>query len=327
MSRVYITRRIFDEAIALLEQAGLAYDHNVADTPLTSSQIRKEAAEAEALVCLLTDRIDAELMAALPDLKVVANVAVGYDNIDVSAASSRGILVTNTPDVLTECTADLTFALLLAAARQIVAADHYMRSGQFQGWELFQPHLGVDVYGKTLGIVGLGRIGAAVARRGALGFGMQVIYTANHPRPQLEKELNARLVPFPQLLEQGDFVSIHTPLTPKTHHLFTMDEFAQMKPTSILINTARGPIVDEADLVQALDEGVIGGAALDVFEEEPQMHPGLARLTGRTVVVPHIGSATVETRRRMSLMAVQNAISVLHGRPAPNAVNPEVWQP
>jgi len=266
-------------------------------------------------------------MDSLPDLKVVANVAVGFDNIEVPAASRRGILVTNTPDVLTECTADLTFALLLALARRIVDADQYMRAGRFQGWELFQPHLGVDVYGKTLGIVGLGRIGAAVARRGALGFGMEIVYTANGRRLELEKELSARFVSFDELLARSDFVSIHTPLTSQTRHLFTLTQFAQMKPTAFLINTARGPIVKEADLVQALNERLIGGAALDVFEAEPHLHPGLVELTGRTVVVPHIGSATVETRRRMSVMAVQNAIAVLQGQLPPNAVNPEVWSP
>lgn len=326
MSRLLITRRIFGEAIAVLDKSDIEYLHNEADTPLQTWQIHETAPDAEALICLLTDKIDADLMDGLPKLKVISNVAVGYDNIDVKAASERNIIVTNTPDVLTDCTADLTFALLLSVARNIVAADGYMRSGQFKGWELFQPHLGTDVHGKMLGIVGMGRIGAAVARRASLGFRMQVIYTDAASRPELESELGARRVSFSELLEQSDFLTIHTPLTSQTRHLFSLREFEQMKRSAFIINTARGPIIKEVDLVKALEEGLIRGAALDVFEHEPEIHAGLARLRDRLVVVPHIGSATFETRRRMSVMAAENSIAALQGTIPPNALNPEAWQ-
>ena len=320
MAKIVITRKIFDEAIALLNEANLEYEHNQADMPLRLPEMQAQLVEAEAIVCLLTDRIDAQVMDAAPRLKIIANVAVGYDNIDVAAATERGIIVTNTPDVLTECTADLTFALLLAAARRIVDADAYMRAGKFEGWELFQPHLGVDVYGKTLGIVGMGRIGTAVARRAALGFNMNVIYTANSLKPEAERELGAQLVSFPDLLSQSDFITIHTPLTPQTHHLFQLNEFRQMKPSAILINTARGPVVKEADLVQALEQGLIAGASLDVYEEEPKAHSGLAQLP-QVVMLPHIGSATTETRRQMAVMAAQNVVAVLGGVRPLNPVN------
>lgn len=319
MTQILIARKIFDEAVALLVEAGLDYWHNEADAPLSLPEMQARAAEAEAIICLLTDRIDAQVMDAAPRLKIIANVAVGYDNVDVAAATERGIIVTNTPDVLTECTADLTFALLLAIARRIVEADAYMRAEKFEGWELFQPHLGLDVYGKTLGIVGLGRIGTAVARRAALGFNMNVLYSSS-PKPKVEQELGAQHVSFPDLLRQSDFVSIHTPLTPQTRHLFTLNEFRQMKETAVLINTSRGPIVKEADLVQALEQGLIAGAGLDVYEAEPKAHPGLARLP-QVVMVPHIGSATTETRRRMAVMAAQNVVKVLGGERPLNSVN------
>ena len=320
MTQISITRKLFDEAISLIDEAKLDYWHNEADTPLSLPVIQEQVAEAEAIICLLTDRIDVEVMDAAPHLKIIANVAVGYDNIDVAAATERGIIVTNTPDVLTECTADLTFALILATARRIVEADAYMRGGKFKGWELFQPHLGLDVYGKTLGIVGMGRIGTAVARRAALGFKMNVLYTANSLKTEGERELGAKLVSFPDLLSQSDFITIHTPLTPQTHHLFRLNEFRQMKPSAILINTARGPIVKEADLVQALEQGLIAGAGLDVYEDEPKAHPGLTQLP-QVVMVPHIGSATTETRRRMAVMAAQNVVAVLGGQEPINPVN------
>ncbi|MFQ5397985.1 MAG: 2-hydroxyacid dehydrogenase [Anaerolineae bacterium] len=320
MPEIIITRKIFRDAIALLDGAGLDCWHNEVNEPLSLSEMQTRVTGAEAIICLLTDKIDARVMDAAPHLKIIANVAVGYDNIDVTAATERGIIVTNTPGVLTECTADLAFALLLAVARRLVEADAYMRAGKFTGWELFQPHLGVDVYGKTLGIVGMGRIGTAVARRAALGFGMKVLYTSNGRKETAERELGARFVSFDELLRRSDFVSIHTPLTPQTRHLFTLAEFRQMQRHAILINTARGPIVKEADLVQALEQGLIGGAGLDVFEEEPKAHPGLAALPNM-VMVPHIGSATMETRRRMAIMAAENAVAVLAGNDPLNPVN------
>ena len=320
MTRILITRRIFAAATALLAEAGLDYWHNEADTPLSLPEMSPRLTAAEAIISLLTDKIDAPVMDAAPQLKIIANVAVGYDNIDVAAAMERGILVTNTPGAMTECTADLALALILAVARRIVEADAFMRAGQFTGWELFQPHLGVELVGKTLGIVGMGRIGTAVARRAALGFNMNVLYTANSSKPEAEQKLGVKRVGFSDLLRQSDFISVHTPLTPQTRHLFTLDAFRQMKPSAIFINTARGPVVKEADLVQALQAGLLAGAGLDVYEAEPLAHPALASLP-QVVMLPHIGSATTETRRRMAMMAAQNVAAVLGGERPLHPVN------
>ena len=319
--KVLITQKIYDGAVTLLDEAGLPYHYNDSDETLAPEALQALAAEATALVCLLPNRIDTAVMDAAPYLKIIANVAVGYDNIDVAAATERGIIVTNTPDVLTETTADLAFALLLAIARRVVEADAYMRAGKYTRFALFPEMLGVDVYGKTLGIVGLGRIGTAVARRGALGFGMKVIYTANNHKEAAEEALGAQRVTFPELLAESDFISINVPLTPQTRYLFTLAEFRQMKPSAFIINTARGPIIKEADLVAALAQGLIRGAALDVFEEEPLMHPGLAQFHDRLIVTPHIGSASVETRQNMSLLAVRNVLAVLSGKRPLTPVN------
>lgn len=321
MPDVLITRRTFPAVLELFERAGLTYDHNAADTPLSPAELAARLQDARALMPLLTDRVDAALLGAAPLLEIVANVAVGYDNVDVAAATARGIVVSNTPGVLTEATADLTMALLLAAARRLPEADAYTRAGRFQGWELFQPHLGLDVGGQTLGIAGMGRIGRAVARRAALGFNMPILYTNRSPVPAVEAELGARRVGLDTLLRESDFVSLHLPLTPETRHLIGAPQLALMKPTAILINTARGPIVDEAALVAALESGALAGAALDVYEEEPALHPGLLALHRHMVLVPHIGSATTRTRERMSLTAAANVVAVLGGGEAPNAVN------
>lgn len=327
MSQVFITQTIDPQTLQQLDQAGISYRYRDETTPLPTDDLVQTVAEAdvEGIVCLLTDQIGAQLMDAAPRLKVIANVAVGYDNINLAAATERGIVVTNTPDVLTETTADLAFALLLALARKVVAADAHMRAGKYQKFQLFPPNLGVDVYGKTLGIVGMGRIGTAVARRGALGFDMPVLYTARSDKKTAERELGARHVSFAQLLQESDFVSINAPLTPETHHMFTLEAFRQMKPTACLINTARGPLVKEADLVQALEQGLIGGAALDVFEEEPKMHPGLAKFRDNLIVTPHIGSASVATRQQMARMAVANVIAALTNEQPPHMLNPEAW--
>lgn len=325
MPQVCVTQSIFPEAIDLLEAEDFLYAYHENDQALAPQDLKEAVKACEGLICLITDKIDGDLMDHAPNLKVIANVAVGYDNIDVDAASERGIVVTNTPDVLTETTADLTFALLLAAARRIPEADAYMRSGQFKEFKLHQPQIGVDVYGKTLGIVGMGRIGTAVARRGALGFGMKVIYTANSPKPEVEKEFGARQVTFPEILKESDFISINTPATPETHHMFTLKEFEQMKRSAFLINAARGPIVKEDDLAEALESELIQGAGVDVFEREPLIDPKLAQLKKHVVVAPHIGSASVETRRNMSLMAARNVVAALQGQCPPNALNPEVW--
>ncbi len=321
MPDVLITRRTFPAVLDLFERAGLTFDHNAADEPLAPAELAARLQGARALMPLLTDRVDAALLDAAPSLEIVANVAVGYDNVDVAAATARGVVVSNTPGVLTEATADLTMALLLAAARRLPEADAYTRAGRFQGWELFQPHLGLDVGGQTLGIAGMGRIGRAVARRAALGFDMPILYASRSPVPAVETELGARRVDLETLLRESDFVSLHLPLTPQTHHLIGAPQLALMKPTAILINTARGPIVDEAALVAAIESGVIAGAALDVYEEEPAVHPGLLALHRHMVLVPHIGSATTRTRERMSLTAAANVVAVLGGGKAPNALN------
>lgn len=278
-------------------------------------------ATADALICLLTDPIGSQLLDQSPRLQIVANVAVGYENIDIAAAEERGIVVTNTPDVLTESTADHTFALLLSAARRIAEADAAVRNGEFPSWGLQQPLTGIDVHGKTLGIVGMGRIGAAVARRGHHGFGMPVLYHSRTPKPDLESELDAVRVSFKQLLEQSDFVCVHVPLTPETRHLFDADAFARMKPTAVLINPARGAVLDEAALVDALKAHAIAGVGLDVFEQEPSVHPNLLELHEHVVLTPHLGSATEETRVAMGDIAVDNVLAVLAGEPPITPVN------
>lgn len=319
--RVVVTQKIYDGAMNLFGQGDFHVDYHESDVPMGVEALKTAVSNADGIVCLLTDKITAEVMDAAPNLKVIANTAVGYDNIDVPAATERGIIVTNTPDVLTETTADLAFALILAIARRIPEADAYMRAGKYHRFEIFPEMVGVDVYGKTLGIVGMGRIGTAVARRAALGFSMRVLYTSNHVNETAEKEFGAQKAPFDQLLNESDFISINTPLTPETRHMFTLTEFEQMKSTACLVNTARGPIVKESDLVQALNDGLIRGAALDVFEKEPEMAPGLAQIKDRLVVAPHVGSATIETRQQMALLAVKNAIAALTGNQPPNAVN------
>ncbi|BAS26935.1 2-hydroxyacid dehydrogenase [Limnochorda pilosa] len=325
MSRVFITQRIYPEGVRILEQAGIPHQMRPDENPLPTADLIEQARGVEALITLVTDRIAEDVFQALPELRIVANVAVGYDNIDLSAATRHGVVVTNTPDVLTEATADMAFALMLAAARRIPEADRFVREGRWHGWTLMQEQMGVDLYGRTLGIFGMGRIGAAMARRAHHGFGMRILYTNRSAAPAgLEQELQAERVPFERLLSESDFVSIHAPATPETRHVFTADAFRRMKPTAILVNTARGPLVDEAALVNALRSGEIAGAGLDVFEEEPQVHPGLLELTERVALAPHLGSATLETRTRMCVMAAENVREFLQGRRPANAVNPEV---
>ncbi|MCX7795189.1 MAG: D-glycerate dehydrogenase [bacterium] len=320
--KVYITRRIPEPGIEMIRK-----EHEVEINPYDRVLTREELLQAvkgkDGILCLLTDKIDAELFdAAGPQLKVVSNYAVGYDNIDVNEATKRGIVVTNTPGVLTETTADLAWALILSTARRIVEADKFTRAGKYQGWApmLF---LGQDVYGKTLGIIGMGRIGQAVARR-AKGFNMKVLYNDIRRIPEeLEKELNATFVSLDELLEQSDFVSLHTYLSPETYHLINEERLKKMKKTAYLINTARGPIIDETALVRALKEGWIAGAGLDVYEFEPKLVPGLAECEN-AVLLPHIASASVETRTKMATMAAENLLAVLAGKVPPNPVNPEV---
>lgn len=320
--RVFITKRIFPEAVQLLEK-GFEVDYNGTDRVLTAGEIIERARGCQAIISQLTDRLDAGVIGQLEGVRIIANVAVGYDNIDVAAATARGIAVTNTPGVLTETTADFAFALLLAAARRIVEAHAFVRSGQWRTW-IIDLLAGQDVHGATLGIFGLGRIGAAVARRGR-GFGMRILYCDEQPAPpELERELDARRVSKEELLRESDFVSLHVPLTPATRHLIGRAELARMKPTAILVNTARGPVVDEEALVEALERRIIWGAGLDVFENEPAVHPKLLELPN-VVLAPHIASASYATRRRMSMMAAENAAAALAGRRPPNLLNPEVW--
>ena len=315
MARIYLTCRVFEDEIERLHAAGHTVETRDVPGPIPREELLEKVCDAEALICLLSDRIDTEVIDAAPALKIIANLGVGTDNIDIAAAHAKGIVVTNTPGALTETTADFTFALLLAAARRIVEGDAFIRAGEFLGWELIQPQLGLEVYGKRLGIVGMGRIGTAVARRGRLGFGMRILYHNRGRNEAVEKELGALSLPFERLLEESDFICVHTPLTPQTHHLFDREAFSRMKRSSILVNIARGPVVDEEALVWALEAGEIAGAGIDVYEREPEIHPGLVALHKRVVLAPHLGSATVVTRRALAKIVVDNALAVFAGDP------------
>ncbi len=274
-----------------------------------------------ALVCLLTERVDAALLAAAPTLKIVANVAVGFDNLDVKAATAAGVVMSNTPGVLDDTTADLAFALLMATARRLAEGDRLTRSGSWTGWGIMQL-LGQDVHHARLGIVGFGRIGRGVARR-ARGFEMSVCYhDAVRAPAEVERELGVTYVPMEQLLRESDFISLHVPLLPQTRHLIDATALRMMKKTAILVNSSRGPVIDEAALVEALSNGVIAGAGLDVYENEPALAPGLASLPN-AVLLPHIGSASVATRNKMAEIAAQNVIAFFAGGVPPTALNPE----
>jgi glyoxylate reductase len=276
----------------------------------------------DALVCLLTEKIDADVLGAAPTLKIVANVAVGYDNLDIAAGTKAGVVMTNTPGVLDDTTADLAFALLMCTARRLTEGDRLMRTGTWGGWGIMQL-LGHDVNHATLGIVGFGRIGRGVARR-ARGFEMTVLYADEFPAPaEVERELNVSRVQLDELLARSDFVTVHTPLLQSTRHLIDAGALKKMKRTASLINTSRGPVIDEAALVQALRDGVIAGAGLDVYENEPKISPGLEQLDN-VVLLPHIGSASYATRGKMAEMAARNVLAFFEGKTPPNALNPEV---
>jgi glyoxylate reductase len=321
--RVYVARRLPEVALERLRAAADVRVWETDDTPPPRDVLLHETADADGLISLLTDPIDGALLDAAPRLRVVSNYAVGFDNIDVAAATARGVVVTNTPGVLTETVADFAMALMLATARRLVEADRYTRAGRWKSW-MPMLLLGPDVHHATLGLVGLGRIGAAVARR-ARGFEMTLLYHDVVRREDLEAELGLHYVPLEELLRRADFVSIHTPLLPETRHLIGAPQFALMKPTAILINTARGPIVDQRALYEALRTGRIAGAGLDVFEVEPVAADEPLLRLDNVVVAPHIASASVETRTRMALMAVDNLLAALDGRRPANMVNPEVW--
>jgi len=284
-------------------------------------EVLKRVSGKDALVCLLTEKIDRELLdAAGPNLRIVANVAVGFDNIDVPACTERKVAVTNTPGVLDETTADFAWTLLMAVARRLIEGDRMARSGAWTKWNLDQL-CGTDIWGKTLGIIGLGRIGRAVARRAA-GFRMRVIYNSTtRAAAQIEKELNVEYASRDAVFEQADFLSLHVPLNSATRGLVGPAELARMKRTAFLINTTRGPVVQEAALIDALERGQIAGAALDVFEREPLIPDGLRR--DNVVLAPHLGSASVETRTRMAMIAVENAIALFAGKRPPTILNPE----
>jgi glyoxylate reductase len=310
-----------------LARLGDYFDVRYRDNPLpaTGDELRSGTLACDALLCLLHDKIDARFLAGSPDLKAVANVAVGYDNIDVVEATKRGILVLNTPGVLTDATADLAFALLLAAARRVAEGDRYVRAGRWQGWtaELL---LGRELKGKTLGIIGMGRIGEAVARR-ARAFGLKIIYTRQghqHSDGRLEEAYGASRVSLGDLLLRSDFISIHCPLSIATRHLIGKAELERMKCDCIIVNTSRGPVIDQESLIEALQSGGIGAAALDVFEGEPAVPEALLKMEN-VVLAPHIGSATVETRSAMCAMAVEGLIELFSGTLADNVVNKEVW--
>lgn len=317
-----MTSRIPDEGMRLLEEH---CDVKVFDYEgvFPRDMLLREVKGVDAIVCLLADKIDGEVMdAAGPKLKVVANYAVGFDNIDVDAATKRGVMVTNTPGVLTDTTADLAWALILATARRVVEGDKFLRQGKFKGWKPMLL-LGTDVHHATLGIIGFGNIGRAVARR-AIGFDMKVIYYSAHRAPrELERQLNAEYRLLDDLLKEADFISIHVPLTRETRHLIGERELKMMKHEAYLINTARGPIVDEKALAKALKEGWIRGAGLDVFEREPEVEPDLLELDN-VILLPHLGSASYATRAKMATMAAENVLKALKGEVPPNLVNREV---
>ena len=340
--KVFVTRKLPSPVIHRLSET-CDYQIGVEQGPLDRQTMIEGVREADGLVCLLTDTIDREVINAGSQLRIIANIAVGYNNIDVAAAKERGIYVTNTPEVLTDATADLTWALILAVTRRLVESDKFLREGKFTGWD-FEMMLGTGLAGKTLGIIGYGRIGRAVARR-ASGFGMPVIYcgrddiayrddprhnammaarqssSATSPLNQSARieGFSARRVTFNQLLDVADIVTVHVPLAATTNHLIDAAAFARMKPTTFLINTARGPIIDEAAMITALEQNRLAGAGLDVYEREPEVGAPLLSMKN-VVLLPHIGSATLETRTAMAMLAVQNAIDALSGRVPRNAV-------
>jgi glyoxylate reductase len=311
---------ILDPGPAILAEAVevIAYP---AGAPLDEASIRKAAEGCVGIVSQLMDPIG-ETVLSTPGLKIVGNVAVGFNNIDIAAATAHKVMVTNTPGVLDDATADFAFTLLMSAARRIVEADNFTRQGKFKGWAI-DMMLGADVFGATLGLVGIGRIGRGVAHR-AKGFNMRVLYYDPHPLPpDAEQQLGATRVDLGRLLSESDFVSVHVPLTPETQHMLSKAQFEQMKRTAILINTSRGPVVDEAALVEALSAKKIAGAGLDVYEREPAVHPGLIS-SPNVVLAPHIASATSRTRSEMSAMAARNVATAARGGRPPNLVNPEV---
>jgi glyoxylate reductase len=321
--KVLISQKIFDEAVAVVKE-NFEVEENKTDTPLPTNVLIQKLQDKVGAIILLTDQIDDNVLSQCHDLKIICNVAVGYNNINIEACTRRRIMVTNTPGILDDTTADFTWTLLLATARRVVEADQYLRSLKWKRWGLMD-FLGYDIHHKVLGICGLGRIGQRVARR-AKGFDMKILYTDVSQIPlSIEEDLGARFVDKKTLLAESDFVTLHVPLFPETTHYISTAEFSLMKPTSILINASRGPVVDEKALVQALKERIIAGAGLDVYEKEPEVEPDLIQMKN-VVLAPHIASASYETRLRMATMAAKNLVAGLKGKRPPNLVNPEVCQ-
>src|SRR5271165_6493012 len=320
--KVYCSHELFEEARRILDVTCDVEYWTQAERPPREEVLRR-LKDKEGLVCLLTEKVDEGLLRAAPKLRIAANVAVGFDNIDVEACTKRGVVATNTPGVLDETTADFAWTLLMAVARRLGEGEQLARSGNWKGWNLDQL-CGADVWGKTLGIVGFGRIGRAVARR-AIGFQMKVIYTDAVRAPEeAEKAVHAEFRDMNVLLAESDFISLHVPLLPETRGLFDAPKFFRMKPTAFLINTSRGPVVDEAALVAALENKKIAGAALDVYENEPFIHPGLKR--PNVVLAPHLASASLETRSKMAVMAANNVVALFKGQRPPNMLNPDIFK-
>ena len=318
--KVFATHGLFEDAREILEVACDVEYWSQPERPPREEVLRR-VKDKEGLICLLTEKVNEELLRNARKLRIAANVAVGFDNIDVTACTKRGVVATNTPGVLDETTADFAWTLLMAVARRLGEGEQLARSGNWRGWDLDQL-CGADVWGKTLGIVGFGRIGRAVARR-AQGFQMKVIYTdAVRAAQDVEKAANAEYRDLNALLAESDFISIHVPLLSETRGLFDGPKFFRMKPTAYLINTSRGPVVDEAALVAALEGNKIAGAALDVYENEPFIHPGLKR--NNVVLAPHLASASIETRTRMAVMAANNVVALFKGQRPANMLNPDI---
>ncbi len=316
--KVFATHQLFDEARQILD-AACDVEYWTNDERPPREEVLRRVKDKEGLVCLLTEKVNDELLRVAPKLRIAANVAVGYDNIDVDACTKRGVVATNTPGVLDETTADFAWTLMMAVARRLAEGEQLARSGTWKGWNLDQL-CGADIWGKTLGLVGFGRIGRAVARR-ALGFHMKVIYTDAVKAPaEVAKSLNVEYRDMNALLAESDFISLHVPLIPETRGLFDSPKFYRMKPTAFLINTSRGPVVEESALVAALDAKKIAGAALDVYENEPFIHPGLKR--PNVVLAPHLASASLETRTKMAVMAATNVVGLFQGQMPPNMINP-----
>ena len=314
--KVLVTREIPDAGLRLLRDFDVTV---VSESPPERGELLEAVRGVAGILPTVTEKMDMEVMDAAGDgLKVIANMAVGYDNIDVEAATERGVIVTNTPEVLNETTADTAFLLMLAAARRLGEAERLLRSG---GWDAWGPQqlTGPDVWGKRLGVVGFGRIGQALARRTG-GFDMDLVYHDQYRNEEAEHELGARYLDLDELLKTADFVSVHTPLTPETTHLIGAEELEKMKPEAVLVNTSRGPVVDEAALADALAEGHIFAAGLDVYEEEPEVHSRLLELEN-VVLAPHIGSASIETRDKMAALAAENIAAVLSGEEPKTPVN------